>query len=332
MTDLTGQDIGRYHIEEKLGQGGMATVYKAYDTNLERDVAIKFIRRDAFPKEISDKVLKRFEREAKALARLAHPNIVRIYDYGEFEGSPYLVMEYVEGGTLKAYAGSPMPIGQVVQLLLPVARALEYAHEENLIHRDVKPANILISKKGQPMLSDFGIAKILDLEDSNTLTGTNVGVGTPEYMAPEQGLGRSVDARADVYSLGVMMFELVTGHKPYTADTPMAVVLKHVSDPLPKLGDYIPNVPANVEKVLFKALAKKPEDRFQNMEEFANAMEKISIQKTSRFNLPKNSFEKINPRKKTRSEDTFDRLNPRFGNFFTRAKGYLDENQFTKSV
>ncbi|MGC9025768.1 MAG: serine/threonine-protein kinase, partial [Chloroflexia bacterium] len=238
-----GQSVGRYHIVEQLGEGGMATVYKAYDTRLEREVALKVIRRGAFPPEQLERILRRFEREAKALARLTHPNIVGLIDYGEYEGSPYLVMEYLPGGTLKklleARAGRPLPWEEAVRLLLPIARALHFAHRQGFIHRDVKPSNILITESGEPMLSDFGIAKLLETEET-TLTGTGVGVGTPEYMAPEQGLGRKVDARADVYALGVVLYELVTGRKPYTADTPMAVLLKQATEPLPRPRAYVP--------------------------------------------------------------------------------------------
>jgi len=195
MQDMTGHELGRYHLLEKLGEGGMATVYKAYDTRLERDVAVKVIRREAFSQEVLERVLKRFEREAKTLAKLTHPNIVSIIDYGDQEGNPYLVMPYLPGGTLKQFLGKPMPWQNAVMLLLPVAKALAYAHGLDIIHRDVKPANILITASGEPMLTDFGIAKMLDLQGGQTLTGTGVGVGTPEYMAPEQGLGKEVDGR-----------------------------------------------------------------------------------------------------------------------------------------
>jgi|GEM_PF-399691 len=272
MTNLIGQSIGRYHILEQLGEGGMATVYKAFDTRLERDVAIKVIRRSAFPPEQLERILKRFEREAKALARLSHPNILKVLDYGEHEGSPYLVLEYLPGGTLKQRMGQPTGWQDALTLMLPVVDALAYAHEHKIIHRDIKPSNILLTEKGQPMLTDFGIAKILDLEDGQTLTGTGVGIGTPEYMAPEQGMGKEIDARADVYSLGIVLYELLTGRKPYTADTPMAVVFKHITDPLPRPTQFTPGLPEEIEKVLLKALAKQPEDRYPDMETLAPAM------------------------------------------------------------
>ncbi|MEW5941247.1 MAG: serine/threonine-protein kinase, partial [Chloroflexota bacterium] len=186
MPTLTGQSLGRYHILEQLGEGGMATVYKAYDTRLEADVAVKVIRTENLAPTLVEAALKRFEREAKALARLTHPNIVKVTDYGEHEGKPFLVMEYLPGGTLKARLGQPIPWQEAARILLPIARALDFAHRQNMIHRDVKPSNILVTSDGEPMLTDFGVAKILDLQGALTLTGTGMGIGTPEYMAPEQ--------------------------------------------------------------------------------------------------------------------------------------------------
>jgi len=274
MVILIGQSLGRYHILEQLGEGGMATVYKAYDTRLERDVAIKIIRRGAFPPEQLDRVLKRFEREAKALAKLSQPNIVKVLDFGDYQGSPYLVMEYLPGGTLKPRLGKPIPWREAARLLLPIAHALQFAHGQNIIHRDVKPSNILITQSGEPMLSDFGIAKILESEEATALTGTGVGVGTPEYMAPEQWAGK-VMPHSDIYSLGVIFYEMVTGRKPYIADTPPAILLKQATEPLPRPIQYVPDLPEGVEKVLLKALAKKFEDRYQSMGEFALALERL---------------------------------------------------------
>jgi eukaryotic-like serine/threonine-protein kinase len=274
MQNLIGQSIGRYHVIEQLGRGGMANVYKAYDTHLERYVAIKFIRREAIAAEISEKLLARFEREAKALARLIHPNIVGIIDYGEYQGSPHLVMPFLSGGTLKQYTGNPMPFKQAAHLLAPIARALDFAHRQGIIHRDVKPSNILITQDGEPMLSDFGIAKLLEGEEGLTLTGVGTSVGTPEYMAPEQWLGKP-EPRSDVYSLGVVFFELVTGKKPYTADTPAAVMLKHINDELPRPKSIVPDLPESVEQIIFKAIDKKPENRYTSMADFVVALEKL---------------------------------------------------------
>jgi len=275
VIDLSGQSIGKYHIVEKLGEGGMATVYRAFDTNLERDVAVKVIRREAFSEESFESMLKRFDREAKTLAKLTHPNIVSIIDYGNYEGSPYLVMPYLQGGTLKNLVGRPLPWPEAAKLLMPIASALAYAHTQGVIHRDVKPGNILITASGEPMLTDFGIAKILEGKEGQTLTGTGVGIGTPEYMAPEQGMGKEIDARADIYSLGVVFYEMITGRKPYTADTPMAIVFKHLNDPLPRPGGFIAGLSAEVEKLIFKSMAKAPADRYSDMGEMLAVLNRL---------------------------------------------------------
>ena len=272
---MIGQSIGRYHVLEKLGEGGMATVYRAFDTRLDRDVALKVIQPI---RQQSPEFLKRFEREAKALAQLAHPNIVSIHDYGEQDGMPYLVMEYTPGGTLKQSLGELMPWPQACRLLAPIARALHYAHQQKIVHRDIKPSNILITASGDPKLSDFGIAKILEAEKTWDLTGTGVGIGTPEYMAPEQGMGKAVDHRADIYALGIVLFELVTGRTPFKADTPLAVLLKQVNDPLPRPREFAKDLPKAVEQVIFKALAKSPDDRFQDMDSFAESLERLAAE------------------------------------------------------
>jgi serine/threonine protein kinase len=269
MLNFIGQSLGRYHILEQLGEGGMATVYKAYDTRLERNVAVKVILPS---KQQSDRSLKRFEREAKALAQISHPNIVHINDFGEQDGIPFLVMDYLPGGTLKQKMGQPMRWQDAVKLLLPVARALAYAHGLGIIHRDVKPSNILLSGSGEPLLSDFGVAKILESEDTVDLTGTSLGVGTPEYMAPEYMTHKATDQRVDIYALGVVLYELVVGRKPYQADTPLAVLYKHASEPLPRPKHFTPDLPDVVEQMILKALAKKPEDRYETADQFADAM------------------------------------------------------------
>ena len=276
MSNLIGQSLGRYHILEQLGEGGMAIVYKAYDTRLESDVAVKVIRTENLAPSILGRALKRFEREAKALAKLTHSNIVKVLDYGEYEGKPYLVMPYLPGGTLKErLQGKPMAYQEATQILIPVSRALAYAHQQGLVHRDVKPSNILITQSGDPMLTDFGIAKIIDEEATMDLTGTSATVGTPEYMAPEQVVSKSVDHRADIYALGVVFYEMVTGRKPFMADTPMAVLFKHASEPLPRPKNFVPSLPDAVEHILLKALAKRPEDRYQGMGELVHALESL---------------------------------------------------------
>jgi tRNA A-37 threonylcarbamoyl transferase component Bud32 len=275
MPSLIGQSIGRYEILEQLGEGGMATVYKARDTRLERFVAIKVIRTDQFAPSLLDEILKRFEREAKALAMLSHPYIVPVHDYGEFDGTPFLVMEYLPCGTLKERPAGAMPWQQAVHTLLPIAQALAYAHEHNVIHRDIKPGNILLTEKGLPLLSDFGIAKILEGNKATTLTGAGLGIGTPEYMAPEQWTGQS-SPQSDIYSLAVVLYELVTGRKPYTADTPAGIMLKQVHDPLPLPRQFVPDLPEELENILLKALARQPEERQHDMGEFSAALEALA--------------------------------------------------------
>jgi serine/threonine protein kinase len=281
MTNLIGQSLGRYHILAQLGEGGMATVYKAHDLRLERDVAIKVIRNDVFGSALLERMLKRFEREARALAKLSHPNIVKVLDYGEHEGAPYLVMEYLPGGTLKdKLAANRLTWEEAFRLLLPIAQALAYAHSQGIVHRDIKPSNILITQSGEPMLSDFGIAKILEGEATSELTGTGAGIGTPEYMAPEQGLGQA-DERADIYALGVVLYQMVTDHVPFRADTPMAVLLKKSTEPLPRPTQYVPSLPGAVENALVKALARDPENRYQTTREFVAALQNLLEGKTS---------------------------------------------------
>ena len=271
MVLSTGDMIDRYQIVERLGEGGMATVYKAYDTRLERMVAVKLIRSNMDAPEF----IKRFNREARALGQLNHPHIVRVLDYGELGDDPYFVMEYMSGGTLKQKLGRPFAYQEAIRLLMPVADALCYAHEHKIVHRDVKPANILLTAEGMPMLSDFGVAKILQ-EGEVDLTKAGVGVGTPEYMAPEQGLGKAVDVRMDIYALGVVLYEMLTGVKPYQAETPVSVIMKVVSEPLPDARRFVPDLPDAVIQVLKKALAKKPEERYQNMEAFITALQALA--------------------------------------------------------
>jgi formylglycine-generating enzyme required for sulfatase activity/tRNA A-37 threonylcarbamoyl transferase component Bud32 len=273
---LTGTIIaGRYRVDGTIGRGGMAVVYKAIDTRLETEVAVKVIATENLPPKMLERALKRFEREAKALARLNHPNIVKVMDYGEHEGQPYLIMPYLSGGTLKAKLGKPMPWADVVELILPVAEALRYAHSEHMIHRDVKPSNIILTRGGYPMLTDFGIAKLLDLEDTVDLTGTSAAMGTPEYMAPEQARAKSVDQRADIYSLGIVLYEMATGRKPFTANTPIDVLIKQATEPLPSPKKFVPDLPDYAEAILLKALTKKPEHRYQTMDEMYTALKGV---------------------------------------------------------
>ncbi len=275
MVDYSGKTIAHFHVIEKLGQGGMASVYRAYDTRLDRDVAIKVVRKETIPPEQLERIMQRFVREAKALAKFIHPNIVPIHDFGEVDGAPYLVMAYLPGGTLKSVIGRPVAPGQAVRWLASIADALAYAHRRGVIHRDVKPGNILITEEGVPMLSDFGIAQLLE-DNTTQLTGTGLGVGTPEYMAPEQWQGKA-EAATDQYALGVVLYELLTGQKPYSAETPVAIALKQMNDPLPRPSAVVNGVTDSLEKVLFKALAKDPADRYADMGAFQKALSALDM-------------------------------------------------------
>jgi serine/threonine protein kinase len=272
MSAIFGKQIGKYKLLEVLGAGGMAMVYNAVDRRLERNVALKIILPS---RQSSQLFLSRFLTEAKALAQLSHTNIVKVLDYGEEDGLPYLVMEFIPGGTMRDQINGPIPWQEAAAMLAPIARALEYVHNQKIVHRDIKPSNILIDENGQPMLSDFGIVKLIE-ENEPEVTGTNVGVGTPEYMSPEQGMGRPIDYRADIYALGIVFFELVTGQKPFTAETPMGVVIKQVKQALPKPHKFVKKLPQFVEDVILKATAKKPENRFGNMGEFVEALEQLA--------------------------------------------------------
>jgi hypothetical protein len=270
MESLIGREFGRYRVIEKLGEGGMATVYKALDIRLDRLVALKVIRMD---RDSSGDFIKRFEREAKALAKLSHPNIVHVNEYGEFEGIPFIVMDFVPNGTLKQRMGKPIPWMEAIRFIIPIANALDYAHKHSVIHRDVKPANILITENGAPMLSDFGLAKILESGLATDLSGSGVaGIGTPEYMAPEQVLGKPADGRADMYALAIVLYEMITGCIPFKADTPIAIGFKQCYDPVPDPKTWAGDIPTGVEHVIIKALAKDPARRFPDMASFSRAL------------------------------------------------------------
>ena len=267
MNNLIGQNLGQYRILEQLGKGGMATVYKAYQPSLDRYVAVKvlppyFAHEEGFAE--------RFTREAKAVARLEHPHILPIHDFGQEGELSYIVSQYVEAGTLKDMLGQPMDSHRAAEIISQIAEALDYAHARGVIHRDVKPSNVLMDRGTWVLLTDFGLAKMV--EASQALTASGVGVGTPAYMSPEQGQGMKVDARSDVYSLGIVLYEMLTGRVPFEAETPMAVVIKHITHPLPLPRQINPNIAESVERVVLKALAKKPEDRFASTGEMAAAL------------------------------------------------------------
>jgi serine/threonine protein kinase len=268
MEDLTGRQLGSYRIVAPLGEGGMAAVYKAYQPAMDRYVAVKVLpRRLAGDPQFTA----RFQREAKILAKLLHPNILQVFDYGQAEGFSYIVMPLVPGGTLKdSLVGKPLPLSRVLKIMTQIASALDFAHARKIVHRDVKPSNILIDESDNCLLTDFGLARML--EPVHQITATGVGIGTPDYMSPEQGLGERLDNRSDIYSLGVVLYELLTGQVPYHAETPMAVILKHIHDPLPIPRSVNPAIPESVELVVLKAMAKAPRERFQTAGELLSAL------------------------------------------------------------
>ena len=270
MPDLAGHTLGQYRIVEQIGLGGMATVYKAYQPALDRYVAIKIL-----PAYYAHEpgFAERFVREAKAVAKLTHPHVLPIYDFGQENDLSYIVMQYVDAGTLKDILGRPISLTTATDIIEQIADALDYAHERGIIHRDVKPSNVLMDRSRWVLLSDFGLAKMV--EGSIQLTGSGVGVGTPAYMAPEQGQGLKVDRRVDIYSLGIILYEMVTGRVPFEAETPMAVVVKHITEPLPLPHNISPNVPEAVERVIMKALAKNPDDRYETAGKMAAALRKV---------------------------------------------------------
>jgi len=268
--DRIGQTLGQYRIIEQIGQGGMATVYRAYQPSLDRYVAIKILP-PYFAHEPGFAM--RFTREARAVARLNHPNILPIYDFGQEQDLSYIVMKCVEAGTLKQILGAPLALDVTADIVQQVAAALDHAHQRGILHRDVKPSNVLLDEGGWVLLTDFGLAKMV--EGSAVLTASGVGVGTPAYMAPEQGRGEAVDARADIYSLGIVLYEMLTGRVPFEAETPMAVVIKHITDPLPLPRSINPDLPDAIERVVLKALAKSPDDRFGSTTEMADALASV---------------------------------------------------------
>lgn len=263
-----GQMLGSYRIIGQVGQGGMATVYKAYQPSMDRNVAIKVL-----PRQLAESAqfAARFQQEARIIARLEHPHILPVFDFGESDGVTFFVMRYLEAGTLKTkMEAGPLSLNEIDRLFTQLAEALEYAHGHGIVHRDLKPANALVDAQGNLFLTDFGIAKLLE-SASPRLTQTDAIMGTPAYISPEQAKAESVDRRSDIYSLGIILYEMVTGSVPFVADTPLAVILKHISDPLPPPSVMKKEISAAIERVILKALAKEPGDRYATAAEFLSA-------------------------------------------------------------
>lgn len=272
----TGQILrGRYQIEELLGEGGMSSVYKATDPNLRRSVAVKLIHtnlsRDA-------EFVSRFEEEAAAIAQLDHPNVIKVFDFDKDDDTYYMVMEFIPGETLQETllklneTNQGPSIEETIRIAASICDALDYAHQLGTIHRDVKPANIMVNARGQAILMDFGIAKIIGGKHQ---TATGAIIGTVLYMSPEHAQGGIPDGRVDIYSLGVVIFEMVSGRPPFDADSVVAIILQHLNDPVPDLTELNPDTPQALKSIVEKALAKDPNDRYKSAADMAVALRKV---------------------------------------------------------
>jgi serine/threonine protein kinase len=269
---LIGKQIDRYKIEKLIGSGGMASVYRAVDVSLGRTVAMKIIHQSI---ALSGQGLDRFKQEASVIIALEHPHLVPVYDFKVDQDPPYIVMRYLNGGTvadvIKEHQVVPLP--EIAHILNQVAGALDHAHKKNVIHRDIKPSNIMIDKEGNAFLTDFGIARI---SGTTGMTATSMSVGTPGYMSPEQGQGENVDHRTDIYALGVMVFEMATGNPPYTSGDPFSLVLAHITRPIPSAHEFNPNLPRDFDMVMQRALAKAPANRYNSALALAHDIEMLA--------------------------------------------------------
>ncbi len=279
-----GQMLGPYRVISQIGKGGMATVYKAYQASVDRYVAIKVL-----PGQLAEsrEFAARFQQEARIIANLEHPHILPVFDYGESGGVAYLVMRYLDAGTLRdrMEAGRPLPLAEIDRIFTQLTDALSYAHSHGIVHRDLKPSNALIDQQGNIFLTDFGIAKLLE-SASPRLTQTDAILGTPAYISPEQAQSKPVDQRSDIYSLGIILYEMATGSVPFTADTPLAVLFKHITDPLPPPSSLKPDIHPAIERVILKALAKDPQHRFATAAEFLAAW-KRALEEAETVHSPK---------------------------------------------
>jgi serine/threonine-protein kinase len=267
------QVIGPYHIVSQIGRGGMATVYKAYQAALDRFVAIKVPLADF---QSNPEFISSFSRETKIIAKLDHPNIIPIYDVSEFEGTPYIVMRFVDGQTLRGFLNKhkkPVRLPTILTIMRAVTSALTDAHQKSVLHRDVKPSNIMLGNDGNVYLMDFGLARIV-AEADLTLSRDRV-VGTPTYISPEQAKGETLDERTDIYSLGIVLFEMLTGRVPFTGERPSVVVYHHISTPPPQPSKINPEISPRLEQVILKALAKDRKDRFANAAAMMQALQEV---------------------------------------------------------
>ncbi len=265
---ITGLTLGQYQIVERIGAGGMSTVYLGLQKSLNREVAIKVLPA-YFANDLT--FVERFKQEAVAVASLTHPNILNVFDYGEQNGIIYMVTEYIPGGTLATKLGAPMPLDETLTLLAPLASALDYAHSRGIVHRDLKPTNVLLRLSGEPILSDFGLARLL--EGSVRISRTGSTLGTPEYMSPEQAMAGEVGPPSDIYSFGVLLFEMLTGSVPFPGETPVAIILAHLHQPPPSPRSLEPSMTEEQEAIVLKCLAKNPAERFPTVTSVVEALQ-----------------------------------------------------------
>ncbi len=272
--DLTGRHLGKYELLEKVGQGGMAYVYKAHQPTIDRHVAVKVLH-----SHLADdaEFLTRFKREAQGLGRLRHPHIVSVIDFDVDDGWYYMVMDYIEGETLEAYLDrrGRLPLAEALRLMAQLTAALAYAHDNGRIHRDIKPSNVMFADDAHrhAVITDFGLTRLLE---NATLTLSGTIAGTPAYMSPEAAQGQKTDARSDIYSLGVMLYEMVTGQRPFLGETPLSIIMKLVIEPLPPALSINPELPPAVDALLQKAMAKQPQDRYQTAAEMLAAVHEVA--------------------------------------------------------
>ena len=299
---MKGQKISdRYQIIKAIGEGGMANVYLAYDTILDRDVAVKVLRGDLANDE---KFVRRFQREALSASSLTHPNIVEVYDVGEDHGQYYIVMEYVEGRHLKDLIKKrgKLTLSEVIDIMLQITDGMSVAHDSYIIHRDIKPQNIMILENGLVKIMDFGIAMAMN---STQLTQTNSVMGSVHYLPPEQANGKGSTLQSDIYSMGIVMYELLTGKLPYKGDNAVEIALKHLKEPLPSIREELPNIPQSVENIIIKATAKNPKNRYTDAREMHNDLLTCldeSRENEPKIKLPYKEFSEENKAKQSKKE------------------------------
>lgn len=288
-----GQKINdRYEIVKTIGEGGMANVYLAQDTILDRKVAVKVLRGDL---SSDDKFIRRFQREALSVSNLSHPNIVEVYDVGEEDGQHYIVMEYIEGKTLKQLLKKreSLTLTEVIDIMTQLTDGISHAHESYIIHRDIKPQNIMIEDDGKVKITDFGIAMALN---ATQLTQTNSVMGSVHYLPPEQASGKGATIKSDIYSMGILMYELITGNVPFKGDNAVEIALKHMKDKIPSIRKQDPSIPQSVENILLKATAKNPRNRYESAKEMHEDLlhcmeEDHSNDKKISFTYPENDLD-----------------------------------------